>query len=87
MLANLPFHWLTLPIRQRSPQPFTRTEQKVFEPGCTIAYLQNPYREHDKIDFVKLHLSEIVEPISEKDEGTDQRVNDVIGERHLANSA
>src|SRR5438874_8751312 len=77
-LPRRPPERLNAPVRQAPPQPFERAVQEIAQPKRTDDQLQDPYRQHDEIDLVKLQLRIVVEPVAEEEQGADDRVHDVI---------
>src|SRR6188768_698482 len=81
--AGPPAHRLTLPIRQRAPAPLERTESEMAQPDRTPYEVEDPNAEDDVIELIALQLSHHSQPRRVEDQRVDERMGDVVRERHL----
>src|SRR6266700_1758750 len=74
-------HWLTLPIRQRSPQPFDRAELESPQPPHTQGDLDEKDGNGEEQAKRRSDLAEEGEAVAIEDRGADERLQQIVAER------
>src|SRR6266571_1828194 len=74
-------HWLTLPIRQRSPQPFYRAKLESPQPPHTRRDLDEEDRDGEEQAKRRSDLAEEREAVAIEDCGADERLQQIVAER------
>src|SRR5438552_14431932 len=74
-------HGLTLPIRQRSPQPFNRAELEPPEPPHTQGDLDEKDGNGEEQAERRSDLAEEGETVAVEDRGADERLQQIVAER------
>src|SRR5438552_14564762 len=73
-------HGLTLPIRQRSPQPFHRAELEASEPPHTQGDLDQKDDNGEEQAERRADLAEEAEAVAIEDRGADERLQQIVAE-------
>src|SRR6266700_5464324 len=74
-------HGLTLPVRQRSPQPFYRTKLESPQPPHTRRDLDEEDRDGEEQAKRRSDLAEEREAVAIEDCGADERLQQIVAER------
>src|SRR6185503_3353000 len=81
--AGPPAHRLPLPIGQRPPGPLEWAESEMAQPDRADRQAEEPHPEHDVIELIPLQLPKQPQAGRIEDQRVDDRMRDVVRERHL----
>src|SRR5690349_8213056 len=78
-------HWLSYPVHECPPQPFDRPEAIPAQPPFAQNDLRSVNTDAEHKGGRRAHPAELAEPVAEENESENERLQDVVGERHAPN--